>query len=147
MVKTLSFILTLTPRKIRYHIFPASKKIPENLRLNIIQTNLPYHQPSSLNFIGRFQKKKNINFFNDLIKENWKFKTWEQITHEFKIDKNFHFKWILVVHAISNNWEKKLTENTINSQNISYLNYDLTKSNQIYSFEKLTAKELYLISL
>ena len=30
---------------------------------------------------------------------------------------------------------------------LSYLNHHLTKSNQIYSFEKLTAKELYLISL
>ena len=31
-------------------------------------------------------------FVNDLIKENGKFKTWEQITHEFKIDKNLCFK-------------------------------------------------------
>ena len=30
-------------------------------------------------------------------KENGKFKTWEQITHEFKIDKNLHFKWIQLV--------------------------------------------------
>ena len=58
-----------------------------------------------------------------------------------------HFKWILLVQAISNNWKKKLTENTINSQNLSYLNHHLIKSNQIYSFEKLTAKELYLTSL
>ena len=32
-------------------------------------------------------------------------------------------------------------------QNLSYLNYHLMKSNQIHSVEKLTAKELYLISL
>ena len=42
--------------------------------------------------------------------------------------------------------KKKLTENTINSQNLSYLNHHLKKSNQ-HCFEKLTAKELYLISL
>ena len=89
---------------------------------------------------------KNINFANDLIKENGKFKTWEHITHEFKIGKNLYFKWIQLVYATPNHWKKKLTENTINSQNLPYLNHHLIKSNQIYPFEKLTAKELYLIS-
>ena len=51
------------------------------------------------------------------------------------------------MHAIANHWKKKFIENTINSQNLSYLNHHLIKSNQVYSFEKLTAKELYLISL
>ena len=91
--------------------------------------------------------EKNINFVNDLIFKNGKFKTWEQIIHEFKIDKNLYFKWIQLVHAIPNHWKKKITENKINSQNISYLNHHLIKSNQIYSLEKLTAKELYLTSL
>ena len=95
--------------------------------------------------IGSFQKK--TNFVNNLIKENGKFKTWEQLTHEFKIDKNLHFKWIELIHAIPNHWEKKLTENTINSQNTSYFNHHLIKSIQMYSFEKLTPKELYLLSL
>ena len=97
-----------------------------------------------------FHKKfseKNINFVNDLIKENGKFKTWDQITLEFKIDKNLHFKWIQLVHAIPNHWKIKLTENTISSQNLPYLNHHLIKNNQIHCFEKLTAKELYLISL
>ena len=58
-------------------------------------------------------EKKNINFVNDLIKENRKFKTWEQITHDFKIDKKSYFKWIQPVHAIPNRWKKELTENTI----------------------------------
>ena len=58
-----------------------------------------------------------------------------------------HFKPIQLVHAIPNHLKKKLTEETMNSQNLSYLNHHLIKSNQIYSFEKLTAKELYLISL
>ena len=91
--------------------------------------------------------EKNINFVNDLIKENGKFKIWEQINHEFKIDKNLYIKWIQLVHAIANHWKRKLTENKINSQNISYLNHHVIKSNQIYSFENLTAKKLYLISL
>ena len=43
--------------------------------------------------------------------------------------------------------EKKLTENIKNSQNLSYLNHDLMQSNQIYSFEKLIAKELPLMLL
>ena len=81
-------------------------------------------------FIGNF-RKKNINFVNDLIKENRKFKTWEQITDEFKIDKKLYFKWIQLVHAIPNRWKKELTEN---------LNQHLIKSNQIHSFENLTAK-------
>ena len=50
-------------------------------------------------------------FLNDLIKENGKFKTWEQITHEFKIDKNLCFKWIKLVHAIPNYWKKTFREN------------------------------------
>ena len=53
----------------------------------------------------------------------------EQITHEFKIDKNLYFKWIQLVHAIPNHWKKRLTENTINSQNLSYLNHHLIKRN------------------
>ena len=69
------------------------------------------------------------------------------MTHEFKINKNLYFKWIQLVHAIPNHWKKKLTENKINSQNLSYLNHHLIKINQIHSFEKLIAKELYLISL
>ena len=43
--------------------------------------------------------------------------------------------------------KRKLTENKISRQNISSLNHHLIKSNQIYSFKNLTAKELYLISL
>ena len=71
----------------------------------------------------------------------------EQITHEFKIDKNLYFKWIQLVLAIPNYWKKTLTEDTTNSQNLSYLNYHQVKSNEIHSSEKLIVKELYLISL
>ena len=58
-----------------------------------------------------------------------------------------YFQWVQLVHIIPNHWKRKLTENKINSQNISYLNHHFIKSNQIHSFEKLTANELYLISL
>ena len=34
----------------------------------------------------------------------------EQITHEFKIDKNLYFKSIQLVHAIPNHWKKRLTQ-------------------------------------
>ena len=128
-IKTSSFILT--SRKIPYHIFLASTKIYWNLGQNIIKINLPYLQPSSPNICGLIMK----------------IKTWDQITHEFKIDKKLYFKWIQLVHAIPYHWKKKLTENTINSQNLFYLNHHLIKSNQICSSEKLTTKELYLISL
>ena len=43
--------------------------------------------------------------------------------------------------------KRYLTENTTNSQNLSHLNHHLIKINQIHSVEKLTAKELCLISL
>ena len=46
--------------------------------------------------------EKNINLANDLIKENGKFETWEQITHKFKIDKDLYFKWIQLIHAMPN---------------------------------------------
>ena len=49
-------------------------------------------------------------FVNDLIKENGKFKTWEQIIHKFKIDKNLYFKWIQLVRALPNYWKKTLAE-------------------------------------
>ena len=42
----------------------------------------------------------------------------EQITHEFKIDKNLYFKWIQLVLAIPNYWKKTHAENTTNSQNL-----------------------------
>ena len=53
----------------------------------------------------------------------------------------------LIVHAIPNFWKKILTENTTNIQNLFYLNHHLIKCNQIHSAEKLTSKEVYLISL
>ena len=51
-----------------------------------------------------------------------------------------------LVHAIPNNWKKTLTENSTNRQNPSYFNHHFIKSNQIYSVEKLTTKDLYLRS-
>ena len=60
-----------------------------------------------------------------------KFKTWEQITHEVKIDNNFYFKWIQLVWI----------------QNLYYLNHHFIKSNQLHSVGKLTTKKLYLIRL
>ena len=69
--------------------------------------------------------EKNLNFVNDLIKLNRKFKTWGQIIHEFKIDKNLYFKWVQLVHATPNHWKRKLTGNKISSQNISSLNHHL----------------------
>ena len=63
--------------------------------------------------------RENTNFVNDL-KENGKLKTWEQITCEFKIDKNLFFKWIQLVHAIPYYWKKRMTENTTGSQNILF---------------------------
>ena len=41
---------------------------------------------------------------------------------------------------------EKDTQNLTNSQNLSYLNHQLIKSNQIHSAEKLSAKELDFIS-
>ena len=60
-------------------------------------------------FHRKFLRKK--MFVNDLIKENGKFKTWEQITHKFKIDKNLYFKWIQLVHTLPNYWKKTFAEN------------------------------------
>ena len=42
---------------------------------------------------------------------------------------------------------KKVICRKYNSQNLSYLNHHLIKSNQIHSVKKLTMKKLYLISL
>ena len=43
---------------------------------------------------------------HERVKENRKFKTWEQIIRESKIVKNLYFKWIQLVHAIPNYWKK-----------------------------------------
>ena len=51
-----------------------------------------------------------------------------------------------LVHAIPSNWKKTLTENSTNRQNPSYFNHHFIKSNQIYSVEKITTKDLYLRS-
>ena len=89
-----------------YHIFLASTKIYRNFGVNI-QTNLPYLHPSSPNTCGLIVLLRlTMKLVFDLTKENGQLKTWEQITHEFKIDKNLHFKWIQLVHAIPNQWEK-----------------------------------------
>ena len=56
----------------------------------------------------------------------------------------------LIRICISNgfNWyQKKDTKNKTNNQNLPYLNHHLIKSNKIHSVEKLSVKELYLISL
>ena len=95
-------------------------------------------------FQRRFLGKKIVN---DLIKENEIFKTWGQIPYEFKIDEKFYFERIQLLNGIPNYWKNTLTENTINSQNLSYINHHLIKSNQIHSVKKIIAKELYLISI
>ena len=56
---------------------------------------------------------ENINFVNVLIKENRKFKIWQQITYEFKTDKNLYFKWIST--STCNN---KQTGNSTNRKNL-----------------------------
>ena len=81
-------------------------------------------------------------FVNDSVKANGKFKTWEQITCEFEINKNLYFKWIQLVHPKLNYWENTLTESATNSQSLSYLNHHLIKNNQIHFVEKLTMKKL-----
>ena len=70
-----------------------------------------------------------------------------QITREFKTDENLYFRWIQLVHAKPNYWKKTLTENSTSSQNLSYSNLHLMKSNQVHSVKKLTAKDLHFISL
>ena len=61
------------------------------------------------------------------------------------MDSNW-LKWIQLVDAIPNYWQKTLTKNSINSQNLSYLNHHVIKSNRKHSAKKLTAKGLYFIS-
>ena len=121
--------------------------LPSTIVSQYLWFNIFIKIDSKVVFYKKFLGKKKKFFLNDLIKENGKFRTWEQIIHEFKIDKNLYFKWIQLVHAIPNHWKIKLTENKIYSQNMFYLNHHFIKSSQIYSFKKLTAKELYLISL
>ena len=87
-----------------------------------------------------FRGKKNINFVNNLIKENRKLKTWEQIARESEIEKNLYFKWTQIVHAIPNTGKKTLKENTTNSQSLPSLRIYLIKNKQIHSAENLTAK-------
>ena len=58
-----------------------------------------------------------------------------------------YFELIQLVLTTPNHWKETLTENTTNSQNLSYVNHHLIKSSQTHSVEKLTAKDLYLISL
>ena len=56
------------------------------------------------------------------------------------------FKWIQLADAIPNYWQKTLTKNSTNSQNLSYLNHHVIKNNRKHSDKKLTAKGLYFIS-
>ena len=54
---------------------------------------------------------------NDLVEEIGKFKTWEQINREFKIDKNLYFRWTQLVHASTCACNNKLLEKRLRIYN------------------------------
>ena len=149
--KNFKFHSNLNIPKSNLSYFPSFWKKYWIFGVNIIQTNLSYLQPSSPNICGlivvkklttksSFRGKKNINFVNNLIKENRKLKTWEQIARESEIEKNLYFKWTQIVHAIPNTGKKTLKENTTNSQSLPSLRIYLIKNKQIHSAENLTVK-------
>ena len=117
LVKTLNFTLTWKntlpyfPSFYKYILKLWSKCCLNQLSLpsTVISQHLIvlYRLRIKLFFIRRFWEKI---FLNDLVKENGKFKTREQITHELKIDKNLYFKWIQLVHARPNYWKETFTE-------------------------------------
>ena len=80
---------------------------------------------------------------NVLIKEKRKFKTWEKITREFKVE----FQMDSSSTCNTKLLKKTITEKTTKSQNLSHLNHHLIKSNQLHTVGKLNTKKLYLISL
>lgn len=64
---------------------------------------------------------------------------------DYKILKKVYFKWFKLIHVIPKSWKKDINIDQGNCQNLLYLKYHPIKNYQIYSIEKLTASELYLL--
>ena len=97
-------------------------------------------------FLKEFSEK-NFNFLIQLFDEKGRLKKWENIKHEYKISPKMHFKWLQILHAIPSVWKKKMILDKGNCKNLVYLDNHLTTNNQIYSCQKLNAKDLYFHSI
>ena len=101
---------------------------------------------SKVVYFGEFSDQK-IYFLKDILDDNGNLKTWGNILHQHKMNKQLYFKWLQLIHAIRNLWEKEIVDNNGNCKNLLLLNHHLIKINQLHDVEKLNAKELYAFSI
>ena len=101
---------------------------------------------SKVVYFREFSDQK-IYFLKDILDDNGNLKTWENILHQHKMNKQLYFKWLQLIHAIRNLWEKEIVDNNGNCKNLLLLNHHLIKFNQLHDVEKLNAKELYAFSI
>ena len=87
----------------------------------------------------------NINYVTQLFDGTGNTKQWIKLKHEFNLNNNLYFKWIQLIHSITQKWKDTINNNRI-SENL-FLNHHLIKCNILLSLEKLNSKELYLIRL
>ena len=142
-------------------------KLPTYYKELLISWEKVYSQPPSLpsligsqflwfNALIKIDKKTvynhlfsniGLNFVIQLFDENGKLLSWNEIKQKYKLPNNSYFKWYQLVHAIPTSWKKNISEDKGNCRNLVLLNHHLIKKNQIYSIMKLTAKELYYLSI
>ena len=79
--------------------------------------------------------------------DNGKVNMWENVVKKYKLSRKLYFKWFQLIHAIPSSWKKELKNDDGNCKNLLLLNNHLIKNNQLYSVDKLCAKDLYSFSI
>ena len=67
---------------------------------------------------------------------------------EYHLDNDMRFQWAQLIHAIPQTWKDKIKQSlSKNESNLLVLNHHLIKNARILTVDKLTAKEMYSISI
>ena len=69
-----------------------------------------------------------ISFLKDILDGNVNLKTWKNILEQYKINKQFDFKWLQPIHAIPSPWKKEMEHDNGNCKDLLLLNDHLIKN-------------------
>ena len=57
---------------------------------------------------------------------------WENVLQQHKMNKQFYFKWLQLIHTIPNPWKKEMVHDNGNCKNLLLLNHHLIKNNRLH---------------
>ena len=95
----------------------------------------------------RYFPQENINHISDLLKNNGKLRSWEDLRAKLDLGGNKKFYCIQIIHTISRARKEVFLECGDNINNLVINEHHLIKKHRIYYLVKLNRRELYKIQL